>query len=134
MFVHSDTLTRDDLYAALPADVMIAELRELRNPRKRARGWKITLEGYGARHTRRRNSGYYGAAEVDTLGHYGYAATWDDHGEWMAALYETDPLASIACYANRDDFYEQTANEMAWRRSAKRGTRAAAPWLDRVTA
>lgn len=134
MIVHSDTLTRDDLYACLPADVMIADIRELRNPRKRARGWEIHLEGYGSRHTRRRNSGYYGATEVDAIGHYGYAATWDDHGVWMAALYEIDPLAAIACYANRDDFYEKTENEMAWRRNAKRGTRASAPWLDRVTA
>lgn len=135
MKVYSDTLTRDDLYAALPADVMIADMRELKNPRKRTHGYEIHLEGYGTRHTRRRNSGWYGATEADPVGHYGYAATWDDHGEWMAALYEIDPLAIIACYLNRDDFYEKTANEMEWRQQAK-GSRktATAPWLERVPA
>lgn len=134
MTVHSDILTKADLYACLPRDVAIAAIRELHNTRKRARGWQLSLEGHGARHTRRRNSGYYGATEVDAIGHYGYAATWDDHGIWMAALYEIDPDACIAWYDNRADFYAKTTAEMRWRRTAKRGARASAPWLDKVTA
>lgn len=135
MKIYSDTLTRDDLYAALPDGVMVADIREIRNPRKRARGWQITLEGYAARHTRRRNSGTWGA--VPTAGEYGYAATWDDHGVWMAALYEIDPLALIAEYANRDDFYESTEHAHAYRsRSPWRTVRdnSQAPWLETVDA
>ncbi len=124
MKVYSDILTREDLFAALPSDVY-ADVRNI-NTRKRARGWEVHLEGLGGRHTRRRNSGRYGAT-----GQGGMAATWDDHGVWMAALYEIDPLAQIACYRDRDDFYESTENEMAWRRNAKRGTRAEAPWLEK---
>jgi hypothetical protein len=120
MKVYSDILTREDLYVALPADVY-ADVRNI-NTRKRARGWEVHLEGLGARHTRKRNSGNYGA------GHE-MAATWDDHGVWMAALYEIDPLAQIACYSDRDNFYESTEHEMTWRRDARRGVRAEAPWL-----
>lgn len=130
MKVWSDTLTRADLYACLPADVGIGEMRELRNPRKRARGWDLHLEGYGTRHTRRRNTGQYGAASSA----YFNAATWDDHGVWMAALYEIDPDAAIAWYDNRADFYAKTEREMRWRRTAKRGSRASAPWLEGTTA
>ena len=126
MKVYSDTLTINDLYACLPSGVGIAGVREIGRARKRARGWELSLEGYDARHTRRTNSGQYGAGER-------FAATWDDHGVWMNNLYERDPNAHIAWYENREDFYEKTAREMLWRRDAKRGVRAEAPWLNGVT-
>jgi len=118
--VWSDTLTTEDLYAALPADVTIANLRELRSPRKRSRGWEIDLEGHGERHTRRSYDGER------------YAATWDDHGAWFVALYERDPDALLAWYASRADFYVQTRNQAHWRqRSPFRAVRenSRAPWL-----
>lgn len=129
MKIYSDTLTTDDLYRCLPNDVGMADCRTIRSPRKRARGWEMHLEGLGARHTRQRNSGSWGAQ-----GDGSFAATWDDHGIWMAALYEIDPDAVIAWYTDRGDFYAKTEREMQWRRTARRGSRATAPWLDKVPA
>ena len=128
MKLYSDTLTTDDLYACLPRDVGIAEIREMRQPRKRARGWELSLEGLGGRHTRRSNSGGYGAGDR-------YAATWDDHGVWMAALYDRDERALFAGYYNgRLDFYLKTAHEHERRQHAARPYRSTAPWLDGVPA
>lgn len=126
MKLYSDTLTEADLYACLPDGVTIAAIRPMRT-RKRASGWELSLEGYGTRHTRRRNSGMEGANG------YGYAATWDDQGVWMAALYDRDPDALIAWYTSRHYFYEATANVAKWRqrsrfRSIRENSRA--PWLD----
>ncbi len=101
MKVYSDTLTREDLYASLPSDVYL-DAQEIRRPRTRARGWTVYLEGLGDRHTRNTNSGNYGAGSHK-------AATWDDHGLWMAKLYEIDPMAKIAHYDSRSDFYDSTA-------------------------
>lgn len=126
MKLYSDTLTTADLYACLPSDVDIASLRTMKRPRKRANGWEVSLEGFGARHTRRSNSGDYGAG-------YTMAATWDDHGVWMAALYDRDPDAIFAgYYDNRDDFYAKTRHDFHWRQRSRFTSvrdNAQAPWL-----
>jgi hypothetical protein len=126
MKLYSDTLTTADLYAALPEGVGIAAIRPIRSPRKRAHGWELSLEGFAGRHTRRRNSGMYGADG------YGYAATWDDHGVWMAALYAKDPDALIAWYKDRDHFYSATRHESEWRKRSRMSAirnHGQAPWL-----
>lgn len=126
MKLYSDTLTREDLYDCLPADVD-ADVQNINNPRKRKHGYEVRLVGLGDRHTRKTNSGNYGAGDR-------MAATWDDHGIWMAALYEIDPLAIIATYQDRDRFYESTRDEHEWRRNSARPYRSTAPWLDKVEA
>ena len=117
MRLHSDIITRTDIFAALPRDVG-AEVME-HGSRKRARAFEVSLSGLGARHTRKKNSGQYGAG-------YDYAATWDDWGLWLAALYEIDPDMHATYYKNRDDFYEQT------RRRVPDGM--VAPWLEATAA
>lgn len=103
MRVYSDTLTADDLHnAARRARVGIRDIAGMQRPRVRARGWVLSLTGSSTRH---RNSGTYGADHDDFP-----PATWDEHGAWMAALYEVDPDARIAYYRNREDFHTLTAN------------------------
>jgi hypothetical protein len=96
MRVHSDILTEQDLYRHLPVGVG-ASVDEIRRPRKRARGWIVYLRGYGERHTRA-NGRHNGDM----------AATYEDHGEWMAELFQIDPNASIGIYRNRGHFNQVT--------------------------
>jgi|ERR1700729_4346849 len=52
-------------------------------------------------------------------------ATYDEHGEWMAKLFEIDPDAIIATYDGVEDFYRQTQE------TRTRGfQRASFPWLE----
>lgn len=107
MKMHTDTLTRADLHAALrDAEAACPTLRDVwleavgAGSRSRNRAYVFRLEalrGSG----RRRNSGTHGAEAS-------YAATWDEHGHWMAAVYALDPEARIGPYADADDFHAQT--------------------------
>lgn len=130
MKLYSDTITRADLYAALPPDVG-AEVRTIRNPRKRANGYVVSLEGLGDRHTRRKNSGNYGATSSEEA----RAATWDDHGVWMAALFAIDPAMIVAGYDGRDDFEQQTRQTRDYVREyhkpeSQQAREHRAPWLE----
>ena len=130
MKVYSDTITRADLFDCLPGDVS-AEVIEIRHARKRAHGFTVSLEGIGDRHYRRKNGGNYGASSPGVM-----AATWDDHGVWMARLYELDPDALIADYAGRDDFERQTREYRDYvqtynKPTSKRWAEHLAPWLDK---
>ena len=100
MKIYSNVLTWGQLIDALPADV-IASIQVIRRPRVAARGWKVYLEGTGTRHTKKVNSGESGAG-------YHSAATYDDHGEWMARLFAIDPDARISWWKNRADFDKGT--------------------------
>lgn len=103
MKVYSDKLTRADLYGALPGPSLYLEATEIRGARVRSRGWTVRLEALrGA--GRFRNSGQYGAESTR-------AATWDEHGEWMAALFAIDPDARIAVYDGRAEFERVTKGE-----------------------
>lgn len=63
---------------------------------------------------RRANSGHYGAAGHPSAPEY--AATFDEWGYWLAALYELDPAARCGgtithpVYADRADFHNRTNN------------------------
>jgi hypothetical protein len=117
--LYSDVITRQDIFAHLPEDVS-ANVHAV-NARKTKYGYVIHLEYLGENTgkgsgRRRVNSGEHGAG-------YHYAATWDEHGIWMAALYELDPDMEISYYNNRADFMEQTG------RYQPKGSKA--PWLKR---
>ena len=71
MRIHSDIITREDIHRATPADV--AATVTTHGSRSRLQAFEVSLEGLGARHTRKKNSGQYGAG-------YEYAASWDDWG------------------------------------------------------
>jgi hypothetical protein len=95
MKVYSDTLTRDDMLDALPKGVSLDECEPIQNPRVRTHGWNVRLRRWGS--SRHVNSGNYGAGEQG-------AASWDDHGWWMAELFERDPSARIANWDGRESF------------------------------
>ena len=117
MKIHTDKLTREDLYAHLPVGVGL-DLVPV-GSRKRGQGFVVSLSylGQGGRGSGRRpkNSGCAGSPRT-------FAASWDEWGIWMAALYEIDPDAIIGTYKDRGDFYGTTAK---WR---PRGMEA--PWLE----
>ncbi len=99
MKMWSDTLTTNDLYhAAEVAHVYLHTADPIRRPRNRARGWTVYLEG---------------ASPYASQATGGRAATWDQWGEWMDALFAIDPEARIGQYDGRDDFYRQTGEAIA---------------------
>jgi hypothetical protein len=114
MRIHSDKLTTDDLYLCTPCGVH-AEVMTIGRPRKRLRGWNVGL--WSEHGTRSRNSGQYGAGTDK-------AASWDEWGLWMNALYAIDPDALIGPYKSLPHFREVTAQ---WQ---PRGM--SAPWLQGV--
>src|SRR5215831_11442096 len=104
--IHTDKLTRADFSAAVGMaklrGVWIGDCSE-HGSRKRARGFEVRLAAEERPGRRRRNSGQYGA-EAEA------AATYDEHGAWMNALYLIDPDAIVGPYANAQDFHAKTGN------------------------
>lgn len=116
MRIHSDVFTRDDFQralrdAGLVAHDVILDVCEPHGSRRRLRGFEIQLaavrEYNGKSKRRRRNSGIYGARGEEEV----WAATYAEHGLWMAQLYEKDPDAIVGPYKDRDDFDDKTRNE-----------------------
>jgi hypothetical protein len=110
MRFHSNILTRVDFSAALGAaglnDVWIEKFSE-HHSRKRQKGYEIRLAADHAKGRRRRNSGQYGADGSEV-----WAATYSEHGKWMAELYKIDPEMIVAgCYYDINSFNEQTRYE-----------------------
>ncbi len=99
MKVYSDTLTRDDLVDALPRGVTLDSCEPISGARVRANGWTVALRCWGS--SRHVNTGQYGAGEQG-------AASYEQHGVWMAALFAKDPAARIAYYDGRADFERAT--------------------------
>jgi hypothetical protein len=110
MRIHSDKLTRADLAEAIMAagleGVYVDGVIEGRS-QSRARGFTVKLAARPGPGRRRRNTGRYGAEDA---GHemYQASATYDEHGAWMAELFERDPDAIVTYYKGRDDFHDQT--------------------------
>ncbi len=113
MRIHTDKMTavRQHIYqatGALPG--VYAEVSE-HGSRSRRGALELRLTGNG---TRRPNSGRWGAEP------YGgeYAATWDEWGVVIAAVYAADPdaiwgSAKRPVYAGADDFHWQTGERFA---------------------
>lgn len=93
MKVYSDVLTEADLWAALPAGLELMDGYYLTGTRAR-RFEKVRLVSPVARKVSRRhpNSGTHGAESRH------YCASWDEHGVWMARLFEKDSDARIIGY------------------------------------
>jgi hypothetical protein len=100
MRLHTDLLTTGDLRVALPPAVDLDVSSH--GSRSRHHAFSVALIGYGERHTRRRNTGQYGA------GGDGAAATWSDWGRWLAELFERDPRAIAGQYNGAADFHAKT--------------------------
>lgn len=101
MKIHSDVITREDLFRVLPTGVHAYVTNH--GSRKRARAFDVTLYVFEKDELHRRfgNSGGYGSADD-------VAATWDEWGIWMERLYAIDHDALIGHYKSHADFIEQT--------------------------
>lgn len=120
MRVHSDTLTIQAVRDALAheqAQGRIAphvgfKVLTSHGSRSRARGIEIQLEAQVRDNGRRAgNSGSYGAMRPE---YDGYAATYDEWGWLLAALYRIDPrmlcgTPKTPVYADAGDFHHKTA-------------------------
>jgi hypothetical protein len=102
MRAHSDTLTRRDFQVDAPDEVAVDIVRT--GSRARAHGFTFWLYRLtpGANGARRRNTGTRGGERSE------FAATWDEHGELFARLFERDPRAMIGPYDGRADFHAKT--------------------------
>lgn len=112
MRIHTNTLTVHDLHDALATTGLRAggvrvDTASLHNSRKRKVSIEFRLSAEPGKGRRRRNTGYYGAEDAFQTP-FQMAATYDEHGIWMAELFERDPEAIIGYYDGRDDFHEQT--------------------------
>lgn len=112
MKIHSDILQSSDLHAALSdANIPAVYLDECnaRGSRSRRGAFEFRLAAVrGPGHHRRRNSGQYGAEGADVA-----AATYADHGKWMAELFKRDADAIVGPYKGVDDFHRATKGEFA---------------------
>ena len=103
MRIHSDIIKREDLYNALPNRHLYLRATE-HGSRSRAYAFECGLEYLGpknAKHKYWKNSGKCGAANV-------LAATYDEWGEWLLALFEIDPDAICGNYRGVRDFHDKT--------------------------
>lgn len=114
MRIHTDVLTSEDFYRAISAaglspDVWVDECN-VRGSRRRNRAFEVRLAAEpgrdkGGKARRPRNSGQYGAENGD----YQKAATYDEHGYWMAELFRKDPTLIIqGCYDGAAKFHALT--------------------------
>lgn len=71
-------------------------------PRIRRQGYLVTASGNT---TRWKNTGKHGASDLR-------AASWDQHGQWFARIFDRDPAAVIVAngrYDGREDFHAKTS-------------------------
>lgn len=112
MRLHSDTLTRDEIDAALVnADLpgVFIDVLSSHGSRSRARAFEVRLAAEPGKDRngnvrRPRNSGSYGSDGRDPF----KGATYDEWGYFIAELFERDPDAVFGPYNGRDDFHRKT--------------------------
>jgi hypothetical protein len=121
MKLYSDKLTDADIFnAARTAGVELYHCEPIGNTRVRRYGWEISLSG----------SSPYTSQSNFTDPHK--AATWCEHGIFMAELYKVDPKLRIANYKTLADFMETTRklSEHPGNNIGKRAKHFRAPWLE----
>ena len=104
MRIHTDTLTSTDIYAATRAAGMtgVSATFTSHGSRKRDHAFNVNLTGTSSRPL---NTGKYGADQSGDT-----AATWDEWGMFLAALYAVDPDMDATYYADAADFHRQTGD------------------------
>lgn len=125
MKIHSDTLSFDDIQAAVPEGCYLAVFNHKDFGRTRCgyEGSKCREHGFVVRLS--------GSSKYNMRNLSEKSATWDEWGNFIANLYDRDPNAMIGHYGSRDEFIRQTTNEFN-RISRNRPDLApthSAPWL-----
>ena len=113
MIIRSNRISRSDIVAAAvkagvnfintnSRDGWFEPIREF-TPRRYQSGFEFFLTG----------SSKYAAAHQDTVHgtQYEKAATWDEWGVVIDALYAVDPAAQIGFYTGRENFRQVTRSE-----------------------
>lgn len=95
-------LSRADVFACQTTPDVYLDAMEY-GSRSHAHAFEVSLTGYGARHTRAKNTGTRGAGDDAER-----AATWSDWGRFLAGVFERDPSAKCAYYANAEDYHAKT--------------------------
>lgn len=122
MKLHSDTIQISDIHKALGREIEAGRIaphvsfKIIRQEGSRIRkaGFEVQLEADKRDNGRRfGNSGSYGATSPWSQGYEVYAATYDEWGWLIAALYDIDEDAlwgsgKYPQYKNREDFDEKT--------------------------
>jgi hypothetical protein len=107
MRIHTDKLTSTDLQQVLTeTDVSLYVLGES-GSRSHRRAFDIALRGSGKRHTKRPNTGVFGANSNE------YAATYDDWGHFLAGLFTLDASAKAGPYKGVEDFHSTTKGKFS---------------------
>lgn len=105
MKIHSDTLTFADISACVPEGCYLAVFHHkgfgrtrcgYEGSRSRARGFVVRLSGSNPRPMR----------NLDDK-----AATWDEWGNFIAAIFKLDPAAIVGWYKTRENFMDVTRAE-----------------------
>lgn len=113
MKIYSDTLTADDIYAAmwrarvtLDVPLYLHSIDELPRVRLRARGWQVKLANSASWRTFNPGNGNSRERERG-------AATYDQWGQFLAELFAADPHAranGYSIYEGLDGFNAVTGN------------------------
>lgn len=100
MRIHTSFLTSQDLYAAASkAGVSFTKLEE-KGSRSAARAFEVILTGSSSRN--------------QNMGGTDKAATWDEWGVFLYALYSADDTVSSPYYSNLSDFNFQTGHRFEY--------------------
>jgi hypothetical protein len=107
MRIHTEATFQDILAAIGKAHAYGVRLSE-HGSRTHARAFDIKLEGS----SKRRPNGGTSRGQASDLG-TDYAATWDEWGVFLAAIYAVDPTARSWAYRDAEDFHWQTFRRFA---------------------
>ena len=117
MKLHSDILSDSDIYEAARIAGVTVWTCERFKARVRKTGWTIYLGG---------SSPHRSQATQQP------AATWDEHGVWMAELYKRDPQLRVSFYKTLDHFLDFTRQhvESEYNRRQPMSKKVTGPWLN----
>jgi hypothetical protein len=132
MDIHTDKLTREDLFRELPSGCDLECMTA--GSRSRARKFKVGIaadygtDAHGIKRAHARNSGQFGG---DSNG-YDRAATWVEWGDWMVALFKIDPSAKIGPYADPGEFVRITTEYAPHRPARENAVTHAERWKEEL--
>lgn len=130
MFIHSDTLTQQDLREALPENCCFEYftnddgrdvLMDVRGSKSHGRRYEIRMSGT--------SKSWMDSRRMPMGAH---SATWDEWGNFIAELFRRDIHAKIGMYQTLDSFIQITADERDRVKNYRPDLAAtrSAPWLD----